>query len=1080
MKKKLLFFLVAVMSGFQAMAALSTTSFTNNNYINEWGQLKLVSTTSSGNNKVQLADKNGNPVQLRGWATHGLQWAGTRPYFDEQKDFQVMKDFGANVVRLTCYIHEGANWGQTEPWLKSAIDWCNTLGLYAIVDYHVLTPGNPMSYLSGTNPTATTYFTNISGYVKQKGYKHVLYEICNEPNGGSWQNIKDYAAQVLPTIAANDPNAVVIIGTQQWSQLLNDAKNSKITHSSLQIMYTFHYYNATHGFLLDQQLTRDVLNSIPVIVTEWNDTNKDGRGNPGSSNDLSKFLSRLNGEYGQYVSWTAWSWSGTETESGQTRTSSSFNWNNTQGGNNLTEANLSNTGKMVKSQIKAPFIGYVQCANEVTVTFDCDGGNINDVERVVSKACSGSTISRPSIDPRKTGFQFDGWLKDGAPFNFATTVSSNITLVAKWIEGEPPTVVADCNTDETNLCTTWFGYGDGKGSTVESTEGVVKNNFLVTPEGGFDGGYLNVRYDMAAATVADSWGVGFGFNLDPTSTETVPVAVDLTGAIGISLYTKGRAAIIQLKVIGYSQCFEASLKANTAGWGKIDILLSDFKLPDWYVTGDLKKDKPGYAGDGSLSTEDLQNVSGIQFKIENNAAPLSGTFGVDEITIQGKQLTTCKTVVPCENEVTVTFTNAGTLVSSQIVCADNFEFVQEPREPVAPDGSKFVGWFDADGNKFDFALPATVSVDLTAKFEEVTCTQYTVSFDSNGGSPVDPKKACEGEEISKPTDPTRSEYRFIQWLNDGSPVSFPYIMTTENVEFTAEWEKNVDPNGPTMVADCEYANRTCFGTYWFTYNDSANEGLSVVTPDTSGEESPFTMTEGGANGTANYARVEYSLDKGGNANAPFIGVGFAMAEPKDIYDLSAASGISFYYKGAASRFKVNMGGEGDTETALGWNAYGYNITASTDWKLVEIAWTDLAQLPGWGTALPGGFNPALAMEFQWQVEGATDDEGWIGIDEVQIIGTNLGLSCAGDGVNVEAIESASFAIYPNPAKDGNFNVSLAGSDSAVLSIMNLQGQVVYNAAISNDAAINANLGAGVYVVSVKTANSVQTQKLIVK
>ena len=105
MKKKLLFFLVAVMSGLQAMA-LSTTNYMGNNYIEAWGQLKLVATPNSGTSLVQLADKNGKAVQLRGWATHGYQWGSVRPFFDEKSDIQAMKNLGANVVRLTCYVNK--------------------------------------------------------------------------------------------------------------------------------------------------------------------------------------------------------------------------------------------------------------------------------------------------------------------------------------------------------------------------------------------------------------------------------------------------------------------------------------------------------------------------------------------------------------------------------------------------------------------------------------------------------------------------------------------------------------------------------------------------------------------------------------------------------------------------------------------------------------------------------------------------------------------------------------------------------------------------------------------------------------
>ena len=356
--------------------------------------------------------------------------------------------------------------------------------------------------------------------------------------------------------------------------------------------------------------------------------------------------------------------------------------------------------------------------------------------------------------------------------------------------------------------------------------------------------------------------------------------------------------------------------------------------------------------------------------------------------------------------------------------------------------------------------------------------ERTLTYNYNyTGSTNTTAQVCSGDPISRPADPTRTGYTFTNWYTaatGGTVFNFANGITA-NTTIYAQWTTATT----TVVADCENGNETCLGSSWYSYSDvKDNNGLSVVTPDAG---SDFTMTAGGAAGTANYARIDYTLNKGGNLNSPFVGMGFAMAEPKAIYDLSAATGISFYYKGSASRFKVNMGGAGDTETALGWNAYGYDITASTEWKLVTITWSQLAQLPGWGTPMPGGFNPALIVEFQWQVDGATGNTGWVGVDEVQITDTKLaGVTCGGH-VSVTTAENATFAIYPNPAQDGNFNVTLPDNETAVLTIANLQGQAVYSAVVKDGfASINTNLGAGVYIVSVQSESGLRTQKLVIK
>jgi endoglucanase len=368
MKKKSLLLLMMALAYLQVNAALSTTNFGDNNYINEWGQLKL--------NGVQLSNKCGNAIQLRGWATGDYESEYGRPAYDQKSDLAAMKKFGANVVRLTCYVANGAitapNWNNQKTWLKNAITWCSELGIYCIVDYHVLlekdrngnqktgASGNPNDYLNATNvrQTATDFFSEISLYVKNHGYNHVIYEICNEPGDNiSWNQIKTYADIVLPYIAANDPDAVVIVGTGSWSQKLADVINGgKLTHSTLQIMYTFHFYSCTHARLLTTQFTTDNLTKLPVFITEWNDTSESGDGECGTppSSTTQTYMSRINGGTngtGQKVSWTSWKWDG----NGYGRQTScalnpvDYNTKNTLYVNNYnyTTADLTERGRMV-------------------------------------------------------------------------------------------------------------------------------------------------------------------------------------------------------------------------------------------------------------------------------------------------------------------------------------------------------------------------------------------------------------------------------------------------------------------------------------------------------------------------------------------------------------------------------------------------------------------------------------------------------------------------------------------------------------------------------------------------------------
>ena len=91
MKKTLL---LALFTSF-AFALYGTISpYQDKNYA-DWGKLTLV-----GN---QLSDKNGDPVQLKGWSTFSLHYKG---YCAGEGQWKMMKDYGANIVRLAMYIDD--------------------------------------------------------------------------------------------------------------------------------------------------------------------------------------------------------------------------------------------------------------------------------------------------------------------------------------------------------------------------------------------------------------------------------------------------------------------------------------------------------------------------------------------------------------------------------------------------------------------------------------------------------------------------------------------------------------------------------------------------------------------------------------------------------------------------------------------------------------------------------------------------------------------------------------------------------------------------------------------------------------
>ena len=226
---------------------------------------------------THLVGKNGEAVRLRGVSTHGLQWF---PQYVSKETFRDLREsWNANVVRLALYTEE-SGWcasGEAERQelrgvLHDGIRYAAENDLYVILDWHILSDGDPNRHAG----EAAAFFEEFSSAYRDAD--HILYEICNEPNGGtSWEQIRSYAEKMIPVIRANDPDAVILIGTPTWSQDIDRAMEHPVQGYG-NLMYTLHFYAATHGQYLRDRLQKAVAGGLPVFVTECGLCSADGNG----------------------------------------------------------------------------------------------------------------------------------------------------------------------------------------------------------------------------------------------------------------------------------------------------------------------------------------------------------------------------------------------------------------------------------------------------------------------------------------------------------------------------------------------------------------------------------------------------------------------------------------------------------------------------------------------------------------------------------------------------------------------------------------------------------------------------------
>lgn len=263
-----------------------------------------------------LCGQDGDPVQLRGMSTHGLQWF---PEIINDNAFAALSDdWGCNVIRLSMYVGESGY--ATDPGVKQrvidGIELARAHDMYAIVDWHVHAPGDPNAevYVG-----AMDFFDEISGLYPDD--PHILYELCNEPSDNSsggtgvandrdgWQQVKSYAEPIIAMLRDKGNTNIVIVGNPNWSQRPDLCADDPIDDQNT--VYALHFYSGTHMAADNSADRSNVMSNAryafehgaAVFVSEWGASEANGTGGPylDQADDWIEFMNENN------ISWVNWS-----------------------------------------------------------------------------------------------------------------------------------------------------------------------------------------------------------------------------------------------------------------------------------------------------------------------------------------------------------------------------------------------------------------------------------------------------------------------------------------------------------------------------------------------------------------------------------------------------------------------------------------------------------------------------------------------------------------------------------------------------------------------------------------------------
>ena len=258
----------------------------NAQFVKNHGQLGVKGT--------QLVDKNNNPVVLRGMS---FGWHSMWPRFYNEKAVNwLKKDFNCNVVRAAMGIELGQKAYIRDPQfskdkIEAVIKGAIKSDIYVIIDWH--------SHNINLNE-AKAFFAEMS--LKYRKYPNVIYEIFNEPDHESWPEIKAYAEEIIKVIRENDAKNIILISCPRWDQDVHLPAEDPIQGYD-NLMYTMHFYAATHGKELRDRTDQSIKDGLPIFISESAGMEATGNG----PLDMKAWQNYIDWMEERKLSWITWS-----------------------------------------------------------------------------------------------------------------------------------------------------------------------------------------------------------------------------------------------------------------------------------------------------------------------------------------------------------------------------------------------------------------------------------------------------------------------------------------------------------------------------------------------------------------------------------------------------------------------------------------------------------------------------------------------------------------------------------------------------------------------------------------------------
>ena len=456
---------------------------------------------------------------------------------------------------------------------------------------------------------------------------------------------------------------------------------------------------------------------------------------------------------------------------------------------------------------------YAKWHEGYVVTFDTQGGSAIDAQ-IVEK---NTTANEPIVEPTNPGYVFGGWYQDAAcknVFIFSRRINTDTTVYAKWTPAQRQIEINEVNFPDENFRAQLSQSGYDRNSDGWLSETEIAD--IIT---------LNVW-----SSVADITGIKFltSLNTLTCSSENMTI-IDVAGMQNLSTVnygnclqlttldfrdcpnlrvgwhsTRGEKVYISAGMTRYIGC--ASISEHT---GNIVIDLQGFytKHPDGSKTVDLKGIISPALIDVLYADKDVNNNV---YDATTNILTIPAGEGTTSLQA-GRTDDNLPTRWTFYSEMTnvddcvVTFdVQGGSVIDAQIIVKNTV--ASEPSPPPTRAGYTFGGWYQEATceNEFDFGEPITADTKVYARWIAIV-TEYTVTFDTQGGSSIVAQTIVKNALASEPsTPPTRVGYTFGGWYQEatcenefdfGEPI-------TADTKVYAKWiiENNPTNEAPVIIA----------------------------------------------------------------------------------------------------------------------------------------------------------------------------------------------------------------------------------------------------------------------------------------